>query len=330
MNKPQDQPPRDSAPNDATSSYLWDRSGTPDPAVQQLENALAPLRHRAPAPAAQTAAPRPLRSLAVAAMLVLCTGLLWYIQRPAPPSWEVTALEGAPTVDSARVGNSSRLARNDWLETDASSRASLAVANIGSVTVEPGSKVRLIESNEKHHRMQLAKGTIGAFINAPPRLFFVDTPSAQAIDMGCIYTLTVADDGSSELKTTFGLVELARTVSGRDIVSKVPSGALCRTDLTRGPGTPRFEDAPEPLIRALDEFDLGKPNTVTTVTRSSRLRDTLTLWHLLERTTGNDRRAVFDTLVALAGRPADASDEATLAINAGAMSAWWSYLQTKW
>jgi hypothetical protein len=35
---------------------------------------------------------------------------------------------------------------------------------------------------------------------APPRLFFVDTPSAVAADLGCSYTLEVKDDGAGVLR----------------------------------------------------------------------------------------------------------------------------------
>lgn len=330
-------PPHHRAPPDDPAAttpdpYLWDRTGTADPAVKDLEDKLASLRLRPRNPFSSHAAhrsPWTFRALAAAAVVVLAATAVVFMRRPGP-SWEVVALTGSPLVDSSVVKETARLTRNDWLETDARSRASLTVANIGSVTVEPGSRLRLVETNDKHHRIQLAKGTIGAFINAPPRLFFVDTPSAEAIDMGCIYTLTVADDGSAQLKTTFGLVELARSMNGREVVSKVPSGAVCRTDLSRGPGTPRFEDAPEPLVSALDAFDAGALSALSSVTQHARVQDTLTLWHLLARTEGTTRQSVLDTIVALAGRPTDATDQATLAINPAAMEKWWLYLRDKW
>lgn len=315
----------------ADETYLWSRAGTPDPAVQRLEAALEPVRF---SPGGLRNAPLrmawPFRVAAAAAVLTLVAAAALIVQRPRP-SWEVVALDGAPTVASAAIKDIGRLARNDWLETDGSSRASLAVANIGSVTVEPGSRVRLVESAEKHHRLQLARGTIEAFITAPPRLFFIDTPSAQAIDMGCIYTLSVKDDDSSELSTRFGLVELVRTVDGREVVSKVPTDATCRTDMKRGPGTPRFDDAPEELVKALDAFDAGDaPGSVQDIASNARPRDTLSLWHLLSRTQGADRATVLERLVALAGRPGDTTDAATLATAPEALEAWWEHLRLTW
>src|SRR5436309_715730 len=88
-------------------------------------------------------------------------------------------------------------------------------------------------------RVALERGKLHAFITAPPRLFFVDTPSAEAIDLGCEYTLAVDDAGIGLLHVTLGWVMLER--DGRE--SYVPIGAMCETRPGVGPGTPFFEDA---------------------------------------------------------------------------------------
>lgn len=330
--------PRDDAPGE---QYLWDPTAPPDPVIQRLEHTLGGLRLTTARLADLRVARRSGRlarsGALAAAVLALAGGIVWYVGRAEPPSWEVIALAGTPTVGSTAVTGDSRLPKGRWLETDPSSRASLDIAGIGTVTVEPGSRVRLVDSREgKEHRMELAKGTIQAFITAPPRLFFVDTPSAQAIDMGCIYRLEVLADGSSELKTTFGLVELVRRVGSRSVLSKVPTGAVCRTDPARGPGTPRFEDAPADLVAALDQFDgaptgdPGAPGPIARVVKAARARDTLSLWHLLSRTQGAERATVLETMVALAGEPTGVPDSRTSALEPEALGAWWSHLHAQW
>ena len=315
--------------------YLWDPGATPDPEVQRLEEGLRAVRHRGTVPAIPAPAPRLARTARwgglVAAVVAVAFGVTWSVRRATRPSWEVLPITGAPSVDSSKYTTAARLKRGDWLETDSKSRATVNISDIGSLTVEPGTRLRLVASRQGlEHRMELAKGTIQAFITAPPRLFFVDTPSAQAIDMGCIYTLAVADDKSSELKTTFGLVELAGKAGGRDVLSKVPTGAVCRTDPRLGPGTPRFADAPEALVAALDRFDAGATNALPQILAGSRARDTLTLWHLLSRTSGSDPAQVLGTIVALVGRPAGVTDRATLGLDAAALDTWWSFLRARW
>src|SRR4030095_15328631 len=99
-----------------------------------------------------------------------------------------------------------RLTTGDWLVTDDESRAQISVGEIGEVKVEPNSRIRLVQARDKEHRLGLARGKMQAFIWAPPGQFYVDTPSAVAVDLGCSYTLEVNDDGLGLLRVTLGWV----------------------------------------------------------------------------------------------------------------------------
>ena len=118
-------------------------------------------------------------------------------------------------VGSDQIVSISQLAVGGSLETDGKSRALLNVGQIGTVELEPNSRVRLIETHLTEHRLALDRGKIRAKISAPPRLFFVDTPSAQAIDLGCAYTLEVDNEGRGLLHVTAGWVALVR--DGRNV-----------------------------------------------------------------------------------------------------------------
>jgi len=111
-------------------------------------------------------------------------------------------------VDNERVSESGQLHIGDWLETDGNSKARLAVGLIGEIEIEPNTLLRLVQANLTDHRIELKHGTIRATIWAPPRLFFVETPSAVAVDLGCAYTLVVDETGGSFLHVTSGYVAL--------------------------------------------------------------------------------------------------------------------------
>ena len=144
-----------------------------------------------------------------------------------------------------------RLAVGQWLETDGDSRAKIDVGSIGQVEIDPNTRVRLVETKPTEHRLELAHGKMSARIWAPPRLFFVDTPSAVAADLGCAYTLEVDDDGVGLLHVTSGWVALQL----KDRESMVPAGATCATRPGIGPGTPYFDDSSEVFRKALSSFD---------------------------------------------------------------------------
>ena len=132
-------------------------------------------------------------------------------------------LGGSPRIDSESSGDRSKLGVGQWLETDATSRAQIDVATIGNVQIDPNSRVRLLQTNSSEHRLELARGRLSAHISAPPKLFFVNTPSGVAEDLGCAYTLEVDNNGNSILHVTLGWVSLQLT----DRESSVPAGAAC-------------------------------------------------------------------------------------------------------
>jgi len=170
----------------------------------------------------------------------------------------------------------------------------------------------------------LRKGEIRARFWAPPKQFFVETPSAMATDMGCAYTLKVDENGASLLHVSHGWVSF--DLGGRE--SFVPEGASCMTRPGVGPGTPYYEDASEALRAALERFDFsaGGASALAIVLAEARRRDALTLWHLLGRTTDADRGNVYDRLASLVEVPEGVTREAVVAGDKRVLQLWWDEL----
>lgn len=230
-----------------------------------------------------------------AGIAVLCTlgaGWRWHT-RPAAPGWSIAALAGEPRVGNRAFQGEARLRVGQWLETGPTARAQVTVGSIGEVSLAPNSRVRLVAASATEHRLELARGTLSALIWAPPRLFFVDTPSATAVDLGCAYTLEVDGEGNGTLHVTSGYVALQH--AGRESI--IPAGLMCSTRRGAGPGTPVAADAAPALRRALDRFDFEQASdALPEILAHARAGDAVTLWHLLARTTGAARGGVFDTL----------------------------------
>ncbi len=320
--------------SDDDDNYLWDGSGTPDPEVQKLEKLLAPLSYERPAPDApmlqRSNGPRWFASLAVAATVAVAA---WSTFRKAQPdpSYVVTRQAGAPSVAGDRIDRDGRLAVGQWLETDHASRASVAVGTIGHVEVDPDSRLRLVESGAHQQRMELARGAIAANVIAPPRLFVVDTPSAQAIDLGCAYRLSVDEKGGTHLSVTSGWVALdnQRRAGREGRESVIPAGASCDTLPGAGPGTPYFDDAPASFRDALARYDRKPgPDALAVVLAAARPRDSLTLWHLLSRT--DEKSRVLDRLSQLGAAPRDIGRDAIVKPDPEALTRYREQLQATW
>ncbi len=266
---------------------------------------------------------------AAAFVLVLLVAVVsWMSIQRSKTGWEVVRVEGSPSIGSQRLGGTGRIAEGQWLETDGSSKAMIRVGAIGTVEVDSNSRVRLVAARRAEHRLALAHGRISASVSAPPRLFFVDTSSSTAVDLGCAYTMDADEAGNGLMHVTLGWVSL----EWHERESLVPAGASCRTRAKLGPGTPFFDDASDSFQQALNEIDSGTrgTNALETVLQSARVRDTLTLWHLLSRVDGADRRRVYDRMVALAPLPSGVSPDKALQLDAPTLKHWREELAWKW
>src|SRR6266850_425127 len=329
--------------------YLWDRSGEPDPEVQKLEKVLGRYRHDRPAPFFEHVVevrpakirprflnlPLPFAFGAVATILLAMVTLILHLRsRPLPylgPAWDVARLEGAPRVGSKAIrGNAAvgKLGVGQTLETDDSSRAAITFDETGRVEVERSSRLRLVTNGPGHKRLSLERGTIRATIWAPPGEFVVDTPSAVAVDLGCVYTLHVDDSGAGLLRTTMGWVGFK--LNGHE--SFIPAGAVCATRPKIGPGTPYFEEATPAFRDALSRFDFGanepaeRDKLLGIILADASKSDALTLWHLLSRVSDEDRPRVCDRLAALAPPPAGVTREGILRRDRQMLDSWWNSL----
>ena len=329
------------------NDYLWDRSGESDPEIQRLEALLERFQSHRPRPAFPEVAPamgwwimlRRLRWVlalaAVGAVAAVCViTVLVHERKPgrdASAGWDVSALEGTPRVGRKAVSEKegeSRLGVGQTLETGPQARAKLRDEEIGQIDVEPGTRLRLLNTGSGLKRIALDRGTIHTFIWAPPGQFVVDTPSAMAVDLGCAYTLHVDDTGAGLVRTSLGWVGFK--LHGRE--SFIPAGAACLTRPNIGPGTPYFEDASSEFRSALMRFDFEdtapeqRVADLGTVLAQSRPRDALTLWHLLSRVDGPQRAQVYTSLVKFVPLPSSVSETGILRLDQPMLDQWWNAL----
>ena len=259
--------------------------------------------------------------LAAAAVLLLV------VARSLIPrqGWVVEREMGRPLVGAQLLAAAGRVRVGEWIVTDDSSVAVVQVGSIGRVEVKPRSRVQVLAARPTDHRLALARGSIDAKVDAPPRLFFVETPSGTAVDLGCAYTLAVDSLGSSWLHVTGGYVEVQW--GGRRSI--VPLGAIAETRPGVGPGVPYMADAPPALRRALEAFDFGRGGkaAVRAALPAARPEDALSLWHLLFRVEAGERGAIYDRLASLVPPPPGVTRAAALGLEPATLATYWNTIR---
>jgi ferric-dicitrate binding protein FerR (iron transport regulator) len=342
--------------------YLWDRSGPEDPDVARLEKLLAPLANAAPQPSPQTHdapladAPLPKRRSRRAPWVAASVGALalaaaiWLVVKPNPDGHRAThpprhpptlaSACGTPTDGSYafRVeGEKGALCdhverRGGWvpvggvLETPADAKATLEVAQLGTVALAPGSSVKLLPSSGNAHTLDLIKGTLHARIDAPPRLFVVKTKQADAVDLGCEYELTVDEKGEGRLAVSYGSVALERASRAPTLVTQ---GAWCRIG-KNGAGTPLSNGASAEMKKAAADLDEGDGTAFDRILRAADEQDTLTLWHVMRRLDPEERGRAYDRLAKIVKPPANAPRAAVVAGETAAIAAYRDALKERW
>ncbi len=286
-------------------------------------------------PRAQVRWPVALAAGLGAIVLGVAGGSYW--QFAAPSAWTVANTTTA--LDTAWTD-----VRGDTLR--------VTVGRIGEVALAPGARARVQRGAWNEHRLELASGAMRAVIAAPPRLFFVQTPTALATDLGCAYELSVLPDGSTSLRVTAGWVELARD----DARSIVPAGLMATVAADGQPSVPADPALSEParaalrrlsgaagaqlpaaplsadardadfamLFAALDALDASRPANIRRQTSG------ITLWHLLQRVPTAERARVHAALIKRAPAPEGVSREGILALDRQMLDRWRRALHPMW
>jgi hypothetical protein len=332
--------------------YLWDPSSAPDPEVAQLERALRRYRLGAPARmpdglarmelerpfatddarALDHARPprrRTLRALGVAAAVVAAFMIVGIgVTRVRARPWRVATVAGHARIGGTSLDEPRALRPGEWIETEAGSSARLDVGRIGRAEIGPASRVQLVRAEGTEHRLALARGTLHARIWAPPRFFLVETPSAVAVDLGCVYTLTVDSLGEGMLRVESGEVELV----GRYGSVLVPAGNRAALRAGMGPGLPTSATADAEYDRLLAALDAGTFDSasVARLLDASGPQRTITLWHLAKRVDGHERAMVVDRLMRLAPPPSSVTRAELLAGDRAAWNEWREVLTPSW
>jgi ferric-dicitrate binding protein FerR (iron transport regulator) len=213
------------------SDYLFDKSGTPDPEVEELEQLLAPLAYRGAPPRLPLLQPSPSPSpsrrraragwiaAGTVALAAAAAALVLALRTPPGPR------PSAPPPIAATPG--------EWLATG----ARIAIGAIGTVTLEPGARARVVASGPSRHELELVVGTLAAEIHAPPRVFVIRTPRATITDLGCAFTLTVDAAGYHRLVVTEGAVAVDNH-AGQEITVRAGAEHVLAAPATPAPPTP--------------------------------------------------------------------------------------------
>lgn len=208
-----------------------------------------------------------------------------------PTYWKVSNIKGNSLIGDVAMSNIDSIKEGQYIMTNDSSRAELVIANMGRVIIEPNSKIIFVKGADGNNRISVEYGTIEANMKTDSKTFFVEMPSAVAMDMGGDYKLTIDSTGDGLVYVKSGKVEVQSDNRG----AIVPAGNLVMTKRDLGVGTPFNENSSARFKNALMNIDFGKcgGTCLNTLLNNAKQTDAVTLVSLISRVESQYKDEVY-------------------------------------
>ncbi|MFZ1519732.1 MAG: RNA polymerase sigma factor [Ignavibacteriaceae bacterium] len=237
--------------------------------------------------------------------------------------WEVISISGNPKLENNIVNKGDGFASESTIETDAGSSVTVAIPEMGRLLIDNSSTVsRTKNSNE----VKLDNGQIRKFEGDASDVLTVLTPLAKFTELykGGAFRLHVDTNGSCKLTVESGWV----IVNIKEFDSYVPKNFGCL--ITRGKyAIPYPSDSAPQLISLLENFTGVNDPSVGTILSLMTKRESLSLWHIIQLISPDNRSIAFDRLNDLIPIPAGTTKEGILALNKTMLLDWRQEIELK-
>ena len=210
-----------------------------------------------------------------------------------------------------------------FIETDANSSVTVAIPEMGRLLIDNATTIsRTKNSNE----IKLDKGQIRKFEGDASDVLTVLTPLAKFTELykGGAFRLHVDENGSCKLTVESGWV----IVNIKEFDSYVPKNFGCL--ISRGKyAIPYPSDSPPQLISLLENFSGINDPSVGTILSMMTKQESLSLWHIIQLVSTENRSIAFDRLNELIPAPSGVTKEGILALNKTMLLDWRQEIELK-
>ncbi len=247
-----------------------------------------------------------------------------YIFITSPSSgWEVISLSGQPKVDNSVMDKGDGFESESSIETDAGSSVTVAIPEMGRLLIDNSSVVSRTKNNNE---VKVEKGLIRKFEGDASDVLTVITPLAKFTELykGGAFRLHVDENGSCKLIVESGWV----IVNIKEFDSYVPKNFGCL--ITRGKyAIPYPSDSSPQLISLLENFTGVNDVSVGTILSLITKEESLSLWHILQLVSSENRFIVFDRLNEFVSAPSGVTKQGIQALNKDMLLQWRQEIELK-
>lgn len=237
--------------------------------------------------------------------------------------WEVMQLTGQPKIGNIVINKDDGFSTESTVETNESSSVTFVMPDLGRLFIDKSSVVsRTKNSNE----VKIDKGQIRKFEGDATDVLTVLTPLAKFTEFykGGAFRIHVDENGACKLVVESGWV----IVNIKEFDSYVPKNFDCQ--ISRGRyAIPYPSDSSPQLINLLQNFSGINDPSVGTILSQMTIKESLSLWHIIQLISTENRSIAFDKLNELIPVPAGVTKEGILALNKDMLLDWRQVIELK-
>ena len=258
------------------------------------------------------------------AVLGLIVIIAAYIFITSPSGgWEVISLSGQPKVDNIVIDKGDGFVSESNIETDVNSSVTVAIPEMGRLLID---NLTIVSRTKNNNEIRLDKGQIRKFEGDASNVLTVLTPLAKFTELykGGAFRLHVDENGTCKLEVESGWV----IVNIKEFDSYVPKNFGCL--ISRGKyAIPYPSDTSPQLISLLENFSGINDPSVGTILSLMSKKESLSLWHIIQLISIENRSIAFDRLNELIQVPSGVTKEGILALNKTMLLDWRQEIELK-
>ncbi|MBE0538163.1 MAG: sigma-70 family RNA polymerase sigma factor [Ignavibacterium sp.] len=237
--------------------------------------------------------------------------------------WETIQFTGKPLLDNTIMKNGDFFDDQNSIKTDSTSSVTVSIPDMGRLLIDNST---IVSRTKNKNEISLEKGQIRKFEGDAASVFTVLTPLAKFTELykGGAFRLKIEASGTCKLTVESGWV----IVNIKEFDSYVPKNFGCL--ITRGKyAIPYPSDSSPELISLLENFSGINDVSIGTILSLVTKKESLSLWHLLQLVSSENRFIVFDKLNELVPAPGTVTKEGIQALNKSMLLDWRQEIELK-
>ncbi|MDP2366038.1 MAG: hypothetical protein Q8M94_19980, partial [Ignavibacteria bacterium] len=237
--------------------------------------------------------------------------------------WEVVQLTGQPKIGNVVINKDDRFSSESTIETNENSSVTFVMPDLGRLFID---KLSVVSRTKNSNEIKIDKGQIRKFEGDASDVLTVLTPLAKFTEFykGGAFRLSVDEHGSCKLAVESGWV----IVNIKEFDSYVPKNFDCL--ISRGRyGIPYPSDSSPQLINLLQNFSGINDPSVGTILSQMTIKESLSLWHIIQLISTENRSIAFDRLIELIPPPSGVTKAGILALNKTMLLDWRQEIELK-